>query len=333
MIRVKLSTPNPDFPLIRQTPNSGGTWGNCTYYINQNIEECDYWIVYDSINNTEKVRCPKENVILITGEPPSVKKYSNSFIRQFHTIITCHKDIKLGNVIYRQQGLPWMAGARYLKEDKKWDDKNFMCYNDFLSMDSSKKNKEISIILSNKTFTEGHEQRIRFLNKIRDTYGEKIEVFGRGFNEIEDKIDGLANFKYSIVLENSVYRDYWTEKLADAFLCESYPIYYGCPNIHDYFPKGSLTQIDIFNVDEAANIIKLVMESDEYGKSLDSIKKSKELVLDQFNLFSLIGNVIANLEKTRVVPNKPESVKIYPEKRFRKKLRRIVKRLLIYKLD
>jgi hypothetical protein len=327
-VKVKLSTTDKEFPLRRQTPGSKGIWSNCIFYIDQDIEECDYWVILDNLSNSEKTKCPKENVILVTGEPPNIKKYSSCFIRQFHTIITCHKDLKHNNVINTQQGLPWMTGAKFLINENKWDSKNFMSYDDFLNSDNSKKTKELSIIVSGKTSTPGHEQRVRFVNKLKETFGDRIDIFGRGFHEIEDKFDGIANYKYTIVLENNSYRDYWTEKLGDAFLCSSYPIYYGCPNIYDYFPKGSLAVIDIYNIEESFNHIKSIIASREYEKSLDLIKKSKELILNQYNLFPLIVNIINNSDQTRDVLRNKKSIKIFPENWIQKEFKNLVGRFI-----
>lgn len=325
MIRVKVSSSNPDFPLIRQTPDAKGIWENFIFYINQDIEECDYWVILDSLNKTETTKCRKENVILITGEPESVKKYSRFFINQFSKIITCHRNLKHENVTYSQQGLPWMAGAKYLKKEKKWDSNSFMSYNDFSSADNTIKSKELSIIVSNKTFTPGHEQRITFLTRLKEALGDRMEIFGRGFNEIDDKYFGLINFRYSIVLENSSLNDYWTEKLSDAFLCGCYPVYHGCPNIYDYFPRGSLATIDINDIEGSIKTISDVLASHEYEKSIELVNKSKELILNNYNVFPLITNFITNGKGDTLT--KVRSIKVYPEKRFRKKIRNLINRI------
>ena len=37
-IRVKLSFEWKSLPIERQTPNQAGEWGNCKFYINQNVK-------------------------------------------------------------------------------------------------------------------------------------------------------------------------------------------------------------------------------------------------------------------------------------------------------
>jgi hypothetical protein len=192
-----------------------------------------------------------------------------------------------------------------------------------LRTDNRKKDKEISIVISNKAYTNGHEQRIKFLSRLTDTFGDRIHLFGRGFNEIEDKYDCMASYKYSIVLENCSVNDYWTEKLSDAYLCGSFPIYYGCPNILNYFPEGSIARIDIYNVEDSIDKIKSIIDSDKYEHSLDLLEKSKDLVLNKFNLFPSISMLIDELEKRNSNSDKQDLIKIYPERRYRKLFRKI----------
>ena len=58
---------------------------------------------------------------------------------------------------------------------------------------------------------------------------------GGGYKAFKQKADGLAPYRYSVVIENVRERNYFTEKLIDALLCGTVPIYWGCPNIGDFF--------------------------------------------------------------------------------------------------
>ena len=40
---------------------------------------------------------------------------------------------------------------------------------------------------------------------------------------------------YSVAIESSSEKDYFTEKLIDCLITKTIPIYWGCPNINDYF--------------------------------------------------------------------------------------------------
>ncbi|MBK9590965.1 MAG: hypothetical protein IPO32_05465 [Crocinitomicaceae bacterium] len=78
--------------------------------------------------------------------------------------------------------------------------------------------------------------RLEFIDYLKENSFD-FDLFGRGFNPIEGKLEGLAEFKYSIAIENYSGPDYWTEKIQDAYLSWCMPIYYGCPNLEKYFKK------------------------------------------------------------------------------------------------
>ena len=134
----------------------------------------------------------------------------------------------------------------------------------------------ISIISSNKTQTNGHRLRHDIINQLNG----KIDVYGRTYNPIDYKLDGLKEYKFHIVVENTK-RDYWfTEKLIDCFVTGTVPIYWGCPSIGDFFDTNGMIIFD--NVEELVGIINN-LSIDDYIKRLESIKnnfnKSKKYLL------------------------------------------------------
>jgi hypothetical protein len=101
-----------------------------------------------------------------------------------------------------------------------------------------KKSKMTSLIASAKKNMEGHKLRHRIVDHVRELELD-VDVMGRGYKPFELKQDGLAPYRYSVVIENIREADHFTEKLVDAALCETVPIYWGCPNIQVYFnPEG-----------------------------------------------------------------------------------------------
>ncbi|HLW06429.1 MAG TPA: glycosyltransferase family 10, partial [Marinilabiliaceae bacterium] len=162
-------------------------------------------------------------------------------------------------------------------------------YDDLKSSPLPDKTKLISVITSNKAFTQGHQDRIDFVKKLKGYYGDKLDVFGRGINGFDDKWDVLAPYKYHIALENSSSKYYWTEKISDCYLTNTFPIYYGCINITDYFPENSVETINIYEFDKAIAIIDKVIGDDCYEKCKKELLQSKELVLEDYNMFIMIA--------------------------------------------
>ena len=93
------------------------------------------------------------------------------------------------------------------------------------------KTKKISIIASNKKQTVGHKLR----HEVISEFGKDLDVYGRGYSPIDDKLEGLKEYQYHIVIENSKQDDYFTEKIIDCFATGTVPIYWGTNGIKKYF--------------------------------------------------------------------------------------------------
>ncbi|MDD2510908.1 MAG: glycosyltransferase family 10 [Syntrophomonas sp.] len=314
MLKVKLSS-FPHEPIIRQTPGSRGIWGNCQFFINEDIEECDYWVVYDGLKNEESALCPLGNTILLAVEPPSVFRYEPDFIQQFSTVLTCPgHNFSHPRLIY-YPAFNWYVG-RVIIDIRQAKSKVNLDYDDFKGMEAIEKNKLISLVCSNKQFTAGHRKRLAFVERLMEHFGSRIERFGTNINYIEDKWDAIKEYKYHIAIENSSFPHYWTEKIADCYLAGAYPLYYGCPNLGEYFPQGAYTCIDIDDVETAISSIEECLAENRYEKNLDKIWAARKLVLDYYNLFAVIERCILRLEaatNSRRASKIPTTIRPCPE--------------------
>jgi len=277
-------------------------WDNCEFYINKDISECDYWVVYDNLNNTETTLCDQHNTILITAEPPSVKRYSKDFLKQFHTVVTCQSTIKRPETIIRQQSLIWMAGVTYDRNERRWVTEDCLGYDELKENKQHDKENKVCIITSNKTITKGHQLRLDFVMQLKEALGDRLDIFGHGFSLVGDKYEVFSKYRYVLVIENSYFNDYWTEKLSDAYLSDAYPIYYGCPNIKEYFSPDAFTEIDITKPEAAISKIRELLDGNVYEQSVAALKVAKTQVLDQYNLFAMVADLVKNRPVSAKVP-------------------------------
>jgi hypothetical protein len=176
-MKIKISTSGGGRPFMRQLPNLKPIWKDCEFFINEDIEKCDYWFVYGGISKKESVNCPKDSVVFITNEPASIKKYSKKFTDQFGAIITCQGNIKHKNKILSQQALPWWVGHK-LSNDRDRVTIYDKTYDELKNINLVKKERLVSIIVSDKSFTKGHKERMKFLKKLKSEFGEQIDIYG-----------------------------------------------------------------------------------------------------------------------------------------------------------
>lgn len=78
----------------------------------------------------------------------------------------------------------------------------------------------------------------------------------------------LAHYPFTIAIENSRCFDYVTEKVYDALMAGSIPLYLGASNIEDYVPDKSIIRVDLFSSPkELAAYLHQLLESKEELKS------------------------------------------------------------------
>lgn len=283
--------------------------GRYQFLLDQTKTACDYWVIFEGLSCGESAYCPKENTILITAEPPTLKQYRPALLDQFAVVITCRADLMHPRTIIDQPGLPWHVGRR----QKGHVNLSWSKDHDELSAITHYKKKELSVISSTKAFSDGHRLRLAFVSTLQNHFGNRIDVFGRGIKEIEDKWDALAPYKYHIAIENCAVNDYWTEKISDSFLAGCHPIYAGCPNIKKYFPPNALTRIDLLHPEKAIAIIADCLGSKRYEQSHKEIQEARDAVLNRYNIFPTITSHIDRLARQGHGTGKRTRIHLVPE--------------------
>ena len=265
------------------------------FLLDDNVEEADFWIVQGKgVRRPTTCYVAPQNTIMLTTEPRSVLVYPQKYLQQFGMVCTCQEQTRHPNIHFGPAILPWFVG--FQEYDNGTCD--YSLDYDMLHKPSTSKDKTklISVITSNKAFTRGHLNRIKFVEKLKEHYGDQIDIFGRGFHDFQDKWDVLRPYKYHIAIENSSQRYYWTEKISDCYLAETFPFYYGCTNLSDYFPKTSFIPIDIQQPEMAIATIDAAIAAKRYEQSVDILADCKLKVLDEYNMFEYAARLCDTLD-------------------------------------
>jgi hypothetical protein len=100
----------------------------------------------------------------------------------------------------------------------------------------------ISMMVSEKSKQAGHKYRHELISKILET-DLPIDIYGRGckyYGYLNDKrikgefieMEPYENYEFHICIENFETNHYFSEKIINALLCGTTPIYMGCRNIN-----------------------------------------------------------------------------------------------------
>jgi Glycosyltransferase family 10 (fucosyltransferase) C-term len=284
------------WPWARQLQSADGTWGTSAYAFSTDFNGAYDWLVvysaWPELPLTTTV--PQNRRIFVAGEPESFHRYQPKFLAQFGTILTTQRSVNHPGALFGQPGINWFAGVRFVEGPERF--KSLLDFADF-EAGNPPKTKLCSVVCSNSAVTRGHRRRIQFVELLKEEFKDQIDFFGRGTRTMPDKDDALADYRFHIALENSVHKDYWTEKLADPFLRGCFPIYSGCPNLDDYFPAGSYARIDIQKPQQAIDTIKTVLQGTLDQTRTEDMREAKRRVLYEHNIFAVLEKIFSNLEQ------------------------------------
>lgn len=254
--------------------------GRCEFRINPpDYEPCDFWIVFGNSAPLEVAQVARENTLLSIGEPPAKKIYPRAYYRQFaHVIDTHHESLHPGLVV-DALCLPWMVGL-------SWKRNSYMYGYDYLkSLPRPEKINRVSVVCSNTASTPGQRLRLEFLQSLKERLGDKIVHFGKGFTQIDDKMEAILPYRFHLVLENSQSSNYWTEKLADAYLGWAFPLQVGCTNLSDFFRSDSFIDINPDKIDHAVSLIERLLDSPNSEAEIEAVRDSRERILGCYHPF------------------------------------------------
>ena len=261
-----------------QTPNNSGKWGNIEGVDNPN--EADYFIIMDGAPDEIWNNLDWSKVIFFQREPDYVRPLvlNHNFPDDLFYKGTW-ENIHLAQT--------WWTNVTF---------------NDLVNLKYPTKTKKISTITSGKEGLEIYKNRLNFLKDFCNQY-DNIDVYGRGISNIVGKsyrgelnyngnckFKGHIDYEYSIILENILDPNTWTEKPSDSYLAWSLPIYSGASNFQDFFPEESFYKIDTLNYN-INNIIDFIKEPPSKIQ-IEALKEARNLLLYKWNIWPTIEKII-----------------------------------------
>jgi hypothetical protein len=116
-------------------------------------------------------------------------------------------------------------------------------------------------------------------NKDIDVFGTYWENNGENIKgEIWNKHIGLDDYRFSIGCENSIQKNYVSEKFWDIILTEGVPIYLGCTNIKDYVPSECFISLNDLSMFDMVSKIEFIQkhEMDIYNEKIKYVLELKD---------------------------------------------------------
>jgi len=191
--------------------------------------------------------------------------------------------------------------------EKSYDELNQFVY--------EKRSKKVACITSNKKLSAAQKERLEFIGNFCNKHNNRLDVYGLGMDKEslgenfkgtvnysqvvtdgvkESKFYTLKDYNYSLCIENGSYNNYFTEKICDSYLSLTMPCYYGCRNIHEYFPQQSYHYIDIKDK-SSLDYLKEITELPLSKQNIDALLEARDLVLNRYNIWPSLLDIIMKL--------------------------------------
>jgi hypothetical protein len=159
------------------------------------------------------------------------------------------------------------------------------------------KSKLCSMLIGSKLSTDGHRIRHEIADMI-EANGYPVDFYGTRGEPVDygqdTKLKVLGDYCFSIVTETCREDNLFTEWLLDCFAVGTVPIFWGAPNIHEFFDSVGIAQFD--TVDRCQKILSRLSMGDWMkqlsGAYLNLIKMQQYAVTEDW----LYVNVLKELE-------------------------------------
>jgi Glycosyltransferase family 10 (fucosyltransferase) C-term len=221
---------------------------------------------------------------------------------------------------YKGKALAVVPLDKYLNPGEWWLDYDY----DFLSnlKPITKAKNSICVFTAKRNAWKMYSDRVKFMCNLLPKYN-KIDVYGRPksnflanpilkqyykgelgksnpigtLGEHQPGKEILINYRYTIEFDNGPTLNYFSERFYDALLMWCMPLYWGSKNVHEFLPENSFRYVDIENYspDEITKTIS-ILESDFREQHLEDMKIARDLLLNSYQLWPYMYNVINNLE-------------------------------------
>jgi len=190
------------------------------------------------IENVNVVNLPGKKKVAWLIEPreinPALIDRAKQLSHHFDAVVTHDKSLisSISNGYYASIASSWIKPQDWKVHDKS---------------------KLISIVASSKNFTSGHKLRHEAAQLI-----DENDRYGSAYKAVDNKIVALRDYKFSIVIENCRQDGFFTEKLVDALIVGTVPIYWGCADISEHFDTRGM--ICFNSLEDLKNILKSDLE-------------------------------------------------------------------------
>lgn len=257
-----------------------------------------------------KIETDKNHTFYISQEPLWSPNEPKDNVHDYCSkIIVADKSYYPDRPEYIEDLLPMLYAGRGENDNRQeWD------WSRDLSVKNFSKNRAISVIVKKDYYsTFNHlsrpgiseiiyERRTKIaeqlsINKNIDIYGNFWQNNGENIKgEVWNKHAALDDYYFSLCMENTIQKNYISEKFWDAVLVDTVPIYLGCNNIYEYINNKAFLYINEYSENAVLDLTNQIIcdVGDNYSKYCRYLLDLKKEFYSnpKFNLWQKVKQLI-----------------------------------------
>lgn len=156
---------------------------------------------------------------------------------------------------------------------------------------ANEKKFELSFLCGKKQLTNGHFLRHSIYNNQKNIKNIPLKWY---YTYDGPKDICFESSMFHLAIENSQNKNFFTEKLIDAFITKTIPIYWGCSNINEFFDARGFFTFD--TEEEFFNIVNNLTEEDYWSKK-EYIEKNYQTAIYYAEYFTRLKDLLDEMLK------------------------------------
>jgi hypothetical protein len=230
-----------------------------------------------------------DKLILIQGlEPKNLSYISNEVIefhKSFDLILTSYQEV----LDVCKNSKLFLYASCWILTDK--NENSVYLKKDYHNIFSTEKKFKLSHVMSQKNFLPGHELRHKTKDLIKKE--RTFELFFPDGISMSQKFQLFKDSMFHITIENSQNHNYISEKVVDCFMSYTIPIYWGCPNIGQYFNSDGIIS---FKTEKELEDILESLTPEDYNKRINAVLENYKIAFENYSFwYDRVNKEIENL--------------------------------------
>jgi len=168
----------------------------------------------------------------------------------------------------------------------------------YVTPDDNRKEFKASFLTTAKAFMPGHILRQQIYDSLPTAVGLLSVDKHRSPVWLPDKRVLLDSYQFTITPQNACHDNWFDDKIMDALVAKTIPVYWGCPNIGEFFNLDGIITFSTY--DELLSKLS-TLTPEYYAQHIDAVEDNYQRAMNLVHVWERMDKIISErLERRRI---------------------------------